>query len=91
MTRFVKLTLKREYIEAFRAKFDAVNAQIAAMPGCNGVRLLQDIADPCVFFTHSEWESEAALNAYRESPLFITTWAVVKTWFSERATAWSLE
>jgi heme-degrading monooxygenase HmoA len=90
LTRFVKLTIKPEFIDAFCDKFIEVNAQIAAMPGCQGVQLLQDIHNPCLFFTQSRWRSEADLDAYRKSELFRLTWAYVKTLFADRAEAWSL-
>ncbi len=90
ITRFVKLHLKPEYIDTFRELFTKVNQKIKAMKGCKNVVLLQDIQNPCIFFTHSEWESEDALNAYRNTPLFIETWAFVKPFFAEKAAAWSL-
>ncbi len=90
LIRFVKLTLKPEFIDDFRHKFAEVNTLIAAMPGCEGVELLQDRNNPCIFFTQSIWHTEADLNAYRNSQLFATTWVYVKTLFAERAEAWSL-
>ena len=90
ITRFVKLTLQTPHIETFKAQFIAVNKQIEAMPGCHSVVLLQDENNPAVFFTHSKWDSEDALNAYRKSDLFIKTWAIVKPFFVERAEAWTL-
>ncbi len=91
MIRFVKLHLRPEYVAVFQELFIAVNQKIKAMEGCRNVVLLQDINNSCIFFTHSEWESEDALNAYRNTPLFKETWAYVKPFFAEKAAAWSLD
>ena len=41
-------------------------------------------------FTISHWDSEAALELYRQSELFKFTWAKTKPLFEEKAQAWSL-
>ena len=46
---------------------------------------------PNVFFTLSFWENEEALNAYRDSELFKTTWAKTKILFSDKPQAWTTE
>ncbi|RYF90282.1 MAG: hypothetical protein EOO00_09145 [Chitinophagaceae bacterium] len=61
-----------------------------AFPGCVDVQLKVDIFQPGVFFTISIWESEAALNIYRDSALFRETWKKVKPHFRSKAQAWSL-
>ena len=78
------------FIAEFKITFKAVQSKIAAFKGCNGVQLLQDPANPEIFFTISKWQDEAHLNAYRNSELFKTTWAVVKPNFKIKAEAWSL-
>ncbi len=60
------------------------------MPGCHAVELFQDKADPRIFFTISEWDDEAALNAYRNSDYFKATWAYMKQGFDDKPQAWSI-
>jgi quinol monooxygenase YgiN len=91
MVRIVKLEFKPEFIISFREVYTAVNQKILAMPGCNGVQLLQDITNKNIFFTYSNWDNEAALNNYRNSALFLETWQTIKPWFANKAEAWSVE
>jgi heme-degrading monooxygenase HmoA len=44
-----------------------------------------------MLFTLSIWDDETALEAYRQSELFQTTWAKTKVLFAEKAEAWSVE
>lgn len=64
---------------------------IASFEGCLHLELWQDSANPNVFFTHSRWQTEAALNAYRQSAFFKQTWAKTKALFQEPAHAWSVK
>ncbi|MDM9632217.1 putative quinol monooxygenase [Robiginitalea aurantiaca] len=90
LTRIVKMTFEPENIPSFERLFKASEKEIRAFPGCVNVNLLQDIKDPSVFFTYSHWESEAALEAYRNSEFFKGVWGQTRTLFSERPKAWSL-
>ncbi len=65
--------------------------KIRAFEGCLHLELLRDINRPNIFFTLSFWENESALEQYRQSSLFQTTWENTKVLFAERAEAWSLE
>ena len=49
------------------------------------------IENPNIFFTYSQWADDTYLQNYRQSPLFIDTWKIVKAWFSNRAQAWSVD
>ena len=89
--RIVKLQLKPDYTALFCQKFDEINHQITAMPGCEGVSLLRDINNPSLFFTKSYWQTQADLEAYRNSDFFNLTWSLVKPFFAARAEAWSLQ
>jgi quinol monooxygenase YgiN len=51
--------------------------------------LLQDENDKNIFFTYSIWENDEALQAYRNSELFETTWAKTKILFAGKPEAWS--
>ena len=88
--RIVKLPIKKENIPSFERLFESSRDQIRAFAGCNGLELLQDRYDPALFFTYSLWESEQALEAYRDSEFFRATWKKTKAFFRARAEAWSL-
>jgi len=90
LTRIVKMTFEPENIPSFERLFEASEKGIRSFPGCLKVNLLQDMKNPAVFFTYSHWESEAALEAYRQSEFFQGVWGQTRTLFSERPKAWSL-
>lgn len=88
--RIVKMHFREEELDAFLNIFEASKSQIRHYPGCTHLQLLR--ADlPGVLFTYSHWESKDALEHYRNSELFKTTWAKTKRLFRHRAEAWSLE
>ena len=89
LQRIVKMQLKPESTETFLSHFDTIKGKIATFPGCLGLRLLQDTQNKNILFTYSLWESPNALEQYRHSELFQSTWTFVKTMFEERAEAWS--
>lgn len=91
ISRLVKMTFKSENIEKFKAVFEDSKDLIRAFPGNHHVELLNDVRDPRIFFTFSLWESEEALDKYRHSELFETTWAKTKVLFDDRPQAWSTE
>ncbi len=82
---------KPEHVAAFKAVFEANWPAIRNFEGCSHVELLQDEGDPCVFFTYSLWESQAHLDAYRNSELFTRVWGSTKILFNARPQAWSLK
>jgi len=53
--------------------------------------LWQDYHQPGVYLTHSHWTSEEALQAYRQSDLFIQTWAQTKVLFAEKPQVFSVK
>ncbi len=77
-------------VASFLALFDEYKEKIKASEGCTKLVLMQDQADPTIFFTYSEWNNEESLNKYRYSPLFKTVWTQTKALFSAKAEAWSL-
>lgn len=91
MIRIVKLTFKATHIEDFLNHFETVKEKINAFPGCQGMKLLQDKSNKNVFFTYSQWEKAEDLDNYRNSELFGEIWPLVKTWFSDKASAWSVD
>ena len=86
--RIVKLAIdpSSEKGIAFRAIFAESKNYIAEQPGCYGVHLLESEEH---FFTHSLWESEADLNAYRQSALFGKVWPKTKALFYDKPQAWT--
>ena len=90
ITRLVKMHFRHDATEQFKTIFQGAQPLIAAFPGCHGVQLLQDSLHPHIFFTYSLWDNHEALEAYRESDLFRTTWAKTKVLFNERPEAWSV-
>ena len=91
LIRIVKMTFDPKKTNDFIKAFEARKDLIGNFEGCTGVELLRDMQQGNVFFTYSKWQSEAALEKYRQSELFISTWDEVKKWFSGKPEAWSLE
>lgn len=88
--RIVKMQFSPENVAAFITFFREKKEKIAHFPGCLHVELLQETDEGTTLFTHSHWQDEEALLAYRSSPFFKDTWQYAKSLFSERAAAWSL-
>lgn len=82
LIRLVRMTFQRESLAEFHSLFDESAELIRAFPGCNHLELWQDAHDPTVLTTYSLWDSEHALTAYRESPLFLDTWEKARSFFS---------
>lgn len=91
ITRFVKLTFKEDKVKDFIDIWNESREYIAGFEGCNFVEMHQAKDPSNVCFTHSIWDSEAALNEYRHSDLFNRTWAKTKVLFDDKPEAWSLE
>lgn len=85
------MTFRTDAVLAFRNEvFEHSKDRIRAFPGCRHMELLQDATVPNVLFTLSLWDSEGALEAYRQSALFQDTWAKTKVLFAARPEAWSM-
>lgn len=89
LVRIVRMTFQEDKLMAFHAIFDASKQQIRSFPGNCHLELLRDPDQPNVRMTYSLWSSAEALEAYRKSELFRTTWAATKALFAERAVAFS--
>lgn len=90
LVRVVKMHFNSAYTSQFKLLFNEVKPFIANFEGCNSVQLLQHETDPDLFFTISHWQTAKHLENYRNSDLFIKTWAKVKPNFKHKAEAWSL-
>ena len=89
LIRVVRMTFRPEVVPAFLENFEAHKILIRNFPGCRHLELWQDENQKNIFVTYSHWESEAALNQYRDSQLFKSVWSFTKTLFSEKPQAWS--
>ena len=78
-------------VEEFLGIFDQHKIAIRNFPGCSHLQLLKDKDDPLCFSTLSYWDKADSLENYRKSELFGQVWGRVKTLFSERSQAYSLE
>lgn len=90
ITRIVKMTFKETNIQAFEGLFERFKLSIRNQEGCLHLKLLQDKANPCIFFTYSLWENEKFLNQYRSSALFAEVWPATKLLFAEKPLAWTV-
>ncbi|TRW24289.1 antibiotic biosynthesis monooxygenase [Flavobacterium zepuense] len=89
--RIVKMGFQEEHVALFLENFEKVKQDIRNFAGNRLLELYCDKADPTLFFTYSYWETEADLETYRNSELFINTWAETKPLFKQKAEAWSVD
>ena len=89
--RIVRMTFDPERIGEFERLFDERSSSIRKFEGCKQLDLLRDTRYPNVMTTISIWDSEASLTRYRQSNLFIETWAITKKMFADRPEASSYE
>lgn len=89
--RIVKMEFTLETAPLFLEVFHASADQIRSFPGNQGLQLLRESGDSPIFFTYSYWENEDALEDYRHSSLFESTWAKTKILFGGKPQAWSTQ
>lgn len=85
--RIVHMHFDNELVAQFLELFEHTKMQIRHFPGCRSLELLQDPTDFAHLSTLSTWDDEEALNIYRQSELFISTWAQTKLLFSQKPKA----
>lgn len=90
ITRIVKMTFIPEKVNDFIKVFEESKEYIRSYPGCIQMQLLKDINHHNIYYTYSHWESEEALNHYRNSSRFREIWANTKVNFQSKAEATSL-
>lgn len=88
--RIVQMTFCPEMVTTFTDLFEERKAIIRSFKGCTYLELWQDSARENVFFTYSNWDSEADLDHYRFSAFFKDTWGKTKILFAEKPQAWSV-
>ncbi len=84
------MIFREDEVEQFLELYRKSHTRIRDFEGCLHVELWQDYHTPNVFTSYSEWESEDALEAYRQSGLFRDIWRGTKRFFAERPVARSL-
>ncbi|WP_456463141.1 putative quinol monooxygenase [Lutibacter sp.] len=89
--RIVKMSFDTAKIDLFLENFNNNKNKIQNFEGCHYLELLRDKNNPSIFFTYSYWESEAHLEAYKNSELFKTVWGKTKTLFNNKPEAWSVD
>lgn len=82
LIRIVRLTIHPERINQFENLFRGVHDRIESFPGCRSVELARDVRYPNVLLTISRWDDEKALESYRSSDLFRTTWSRTRELFA---------
>lgn len=91
LIRIVRMTFQEDRTADFLSIFERSKQQIRSFEGCQHLELLQDIDQRNVYMTYSYWESQAALDQYRASALFRSTWAATKVLFADKPSAYSVE
>lgn len=76
------MTFRPDRLDTFHELFRTTAAHIRAFPGCRHLELWEDARYPNLLTTYSYWTDAEALDAYRESNLFRSTWAKTKPLFA---------
>lgn len=89
LIRIVRMTFRTDAVDAFLENFELNKNSIRNFPGCTHLELWEDPTSKNIFMTYSHWDSEEALNQYRDSELFKSVWSFTKALFSEKPIAFS--
>lgn len=91
LIRIVRMHFTEAGVGEFLEIFNTNKEAIRNFPGCTHLQLLKDAEDSNCYTTLSHWDHPDNLEKYRKSALFGSVWGRVKTLFSERTQAFSLE
>ncbi|MDN5200163.1 antibiotic biosynthesis monooxygenase family protein [Fulvivirgaceae bacterium BMA10] len=91
LVRIVRMTFKEDCIDDFLKLFQKTSMKIRHFTGCTHLELLREYHHENIFITYSYWESEEALNNYRDSELFKEVWSNTKVLFAEKPVAFSFK
>jgi heme-degrading monooxygenase HmoA len=83
------MTFVENRVADFLENFEKNKQSIRNFPGCSHLELWQDENEKNIFLTYSYWESENALNQYRDSELFNGVWSYTKALFAAKPVAFS--
>jgi heme oxygenase (mycobilin-producing) len=89
--RIVRMHFTEAGVAEFLEIFNRNKEAIRNFPGCGHLQLLKDHDDLYCYATLSHWDAQTSLDAYRKSALFEGVWGQVKSLFSARSQAFSLE
>ncbi|MCI0751533.1 MAG: antibiotic biosynthesis monooxygenase [Flammeovirgaceae bacterium] len=89
--RIVRMHFTEAGVDEFLVIFNQNKNAIRNFEGCTHLELLRDAEDENTYTTLSHWKDAESLEKYRKSELFSSVWGRVKTLFSERTQAFSLE
>src|SRR5688500_2956584 len=89
LIRIVQMTFQTDQVQMFLDLFNQTKQSIRNFPGCQHLELLQDTDAPQIFYTYSYWDTQEALEMYRQSTLFKSVWSKTKVLFAERPQAFS--
>ena len=88
--RIVQMTFREDKVDEFISIFEERKSTIKGFKGCTHLELWQDPKHENIFFTYSNWDSEADLDHYRFSEFFKDTWGKTKALFADKPQAWSV-
>lgn len=91
ITRIVRLSFELHHIATFLQVFEETKEYIRSFDGCQYLELMQDLHHTNVYYTYSQWTSDDALQHYRQSELFESTWTRTKILFNDKPLAYSLK
>jgi hypothetical protein len=83
------MTFDPAKVPEFLALFEESRDRIRNQDGCLHLELLTDVRHPNVMMTFSIWTSEEALESYRGSGLFKSTWSKARALFAAKPEATS--
>jgi len=83
------MTFRPDRLDDFLTLFEEARPRISAAPGCRHLELWQDERFPNVLTTFSYWDDADALDAYRQSDLFRSTWKRTTPLFAAAPIAYS--
>jgi len=90
ITRIVKLYFHPDKVQDFLDCFEDVKHKVNQFEGCRGMKLMRSETEVGLFFTYSQWDSESALENYRNSDTFKGLWSKIKPFFKEKSGAWTV-
>ncbi|MEZ4772792.1 MAG: antibiotic biosynthesis monooxygenase family protein [Bacteroidia bacterium] len=90
IVRIVRMVFQEDKLEVFQQIFNEHKNEIRHFPGCRQLELMKDARNPFIRYTHSLWEDESSLEAYRNSSVFKAVWPKTSALFSEKPVAYSL-
>lgn len=91
ITRVVRMSFRAEMVPAFLETFKKAEDRIRHFEGCVSLKLVRDEDHENIYSTVSVWQNAAALEKYRQSELFKTTWQAAKEGFADKPVAFSLQ